>query len=61
MIFVDVRYSLGKHLAWRLKISTSKKVRLNRPPQSPFALMSSRASSSVVVVLAVKAFALQRL
>ena len=33
-----------------LKTFTSKKVRLNRPPRSPFALMSSRASSSVVVV-----------
>ena len=30
---------------------TSKKVRPNRPPQSPFALISSRASSSVLVVL----------
>ena len=42
---------LGQDLAWGLQNFTSKKVRLNRPPQSPFALMSSPASSSVVVVL----------
>ena len=50
MIFIGVRYSFGEDLAWGLKNFTSKKVRLNRPPQSPFALMSSRAASSVVVV-----------
>ena len=38
-------------LEQELKNFTPKKVRLNLPPQSPFALMSSRASSSVVVVL----------
>ena len=32
-------------LAWGLKTFTSKKARLNREPQIPFALMSSRASS----------------
>ena len=31
-----------------------KKARLNREPQSPFALMSSRASSLVVVELLTK-------
>ena len=50
MIFVSVRYNLGLDLAWGLKIFTPKKVRLNRPPQRPFALMSSRASSSLEVI-----------
>ena len=51
MILVASDIVSRQDLAWGLKIFTSKKVRLNRPPQSPFALMSSRASSSVVVVL----------
>ena len=47
MIFVVV----GQGLDWGLKVFPSKKVRLNPSPQSPFALMSIRASSSVAVVL----------
>ena len=41
-------------LACGLKIFTSKKARLNREPQSSFALMLSRVSSSVVVELLTK-------
>ena len=33
------------------KVLNSKKVRLDWPLQSPFVLMSSRASSSVMVIL----------
>ena len=40
---------LGQLVAWALKIFSSKKVRLKREPHRPFALMSSRESSSVVV------------
>ena len=43
--------SFGHDLARGLKILTSKNVRQNRESQSPLALMSSLASSSVVVVL----------
>ena len=50
MIFVCVRYSFRAGFSMGLKIITLKKVRLNRPPQSPFTLMSSRASPSIVVV-----------
>ena len=45
------KVSLVKFCRWGEKEKEPKKVRLNRPPQSPLALMSSRASSSVVVVL----------
>ena len=41
----------GHDLASGLKTFTSKKVLVKRDSQSPFALMSSRASSSVVVNL----------
>ena len=51
MIFVEVGYSFKAGFWLGLKIFSSKNVQLNQPPQSPFALMSSPASSSVVVVL----------
>ena len=54
MIFVDIRYSFRAGFSMGVENFTSKKVRLNRPPQSPIALMSSRVSSSVVVVLLCK-------
>ena len=40
---------LGQLFAWGLKTFTSKKMRLKREPHRSFALMSTRASSSVVV------------
>ena len=47
--------SFGHILAWGLKIFTSKKVFENLFSHRPFARMSRRASSSVVVVLFAKA------
>ena len=49
--FVCIFYGLRAALRMRAKIFTSKKVRLKQEPHRPFALMSSRASSSVVVEL----------
>ena len=54
MVFVCILCSFRDVVAWGLKFYTSKKVRLNREPQSPLALMSNRASSSVVVELLTK-------
>ena len=51
LYFLESDVVLWLDLAWELEIFTSKKVRLNWPPQSPFVLMLSRASSSVVAVL----------
>ena len=51
MIFVGVRYSFGAGFSMRVENFYIEKGSAESAPQSPFALMSSRASSSVVVVL----------
>ena len=52
--FRDTCMRICAVFAWGLKIFTTKKARLVRETQSQFALMSSCASSSVVVELLTK-------
>ena len=51
MIIVGVSYGSRAGFVIEIESFYSEKVLLNRPAQYPFALMSSRASFSVVVVL----------
>ena len=54
MVYVCVFMQFSRCFGMGIENFTSQKARLNREPQSPFALMSSRASESVVVELLTK-------